>query len=76
MSGEDEAETALRDKALWYLKAGVGTVWLVNPESREVAVLSGDDERRYKLGERLPPCPDLPGLAPLVDELFTQIAAL
>jgi Uma2 family endonuclease len=28
VSGEDETEDALREKALWYLKAGVGAVWL------------------------------------------------
>jgi Uma2 family endonuclease len=74
VSGEDETEAALREKALWYLSAGVGTVWLVNPEQREVLVLSRGAEQRCKLGERLPPCPDLPDLAPLVDELFTQIS--
>jgi Uma2 family endonuclease len=73
VSGEDESEAALREKALWYLSAGVQAVWLVNPEQREVLVLSRGAEQRCRLGERLPPCPDLPDLAPLVDELFTQI---
>jgi Uma2 family endonuclease len=75
VSGEDEPEEALRNKALWYLKAGVVAVWLVFPESREVVVFSRGSEQRCKLGEHLPPCQDLPGLAPLVDELFTQISS-
>lgn len=73
VAGEDEDEAALREKADWYLRNGVEVVWLVLPDSREVAVLTGAAEQRCSLGDTCPPHPSLPGLTPRVDEFFIQI---
>jgi Uma2 family endonuclease len=70
-----EDEDMLRDKARWYLGAGVQLVWIVLPERREVVVISATEERRCRAGEALPPHPALPGLTPSVDEFFIQISA-
>jgi Uma2 family endonuclease len=76
VAGEDEDEQVLRDKAAWYLGAGVQIVWIVLPEPREVVVITGTGEHRCRLGETLPPHPALPDLTPLVDEFFVQISAV
>ena len=39
VAGEEETEALLRDKASWYLAAGVSVVWLVLPASREILVV-------------------------------------
>lgn len=75
VAGEDEDETVLRDKAAWYLDAGVQVVWLVLPESREVLVITRSGQHRGRAGEALPAHPALPGLVPRVDELFVQVSA-
>ncbi len=74
VGGDDETERALRDKATWYLGAGVPVVWLVLPEPREVLVLTSAGETRYRLGEVLASHAALPDLRPRVDELFVQIS--
>ena len=74
VAGEDEDEAALRNKAAWYLNAGVHVVWLVLPDQREVVVTTAAEERRYHSGERLAVHPALPDLTPLVDEFFVQIS--
>ncbi len=71
-AGTDEPEALLRDKARWYLAAGVAIVWLVLPESREVVVITPADERRFAQGDAIAEHPELPGLAPLVRDLFRQ----
>jgi len=73
VAGQDEDEHSLRDKAAWYLSHGVGVVWLILPESREVVVLSGTTESRHAALEQLPEDPRLPGLAPAVARLFAQL---
>jgi len=75
VAGEDEQEPALRDKARWYLDAGVSAVWVVLPESREVSVVTSTEELRYRRGETLAPDPALPGLTPRVDDFFIQVSA-
>ncbi|HVO28251.1 MAG TPA: Uma2 family endonuclease [Candidatus Margulisiibacteriota bacterium] len=75
VAGEDENERVLRDKAAWYLGAGVQVVWIVVPEQREVIVVTGSGEHRCRVGETLPAHPALPDLTPLVDEFFVQISA-
>ena len=75
VAGEDEDEAVLRDKAAWYLGAGVQVVWIVLPEQREVVVITGTGEHRCRRGETLPPHPALPDLTPRVDEFFVQISA-
>jgi Uma2 family endonuclease len=74
VGGRDEGEAQLREKARWYLDAGVEVVWLLLPESREIVVLTGAHERRHRTGEVLPSHASLPGLAPAVDELFRQVS--
>lgn len=60
VSGEDEAELVLRDKARWYFQHGVSVVWLVFPSTREVLVLSAGGETRLAVGQTLPPDERLP----------------
>ncbi len=73
VAGQEEREAELRDKARWYLEAGVEVVWLVLPDSREVLVVTPGGERRCRAPERLPPHPALPDLEPSVAEFFMQI---
>jgi Uma2 family endonuclease len=73
VAGQDEDEAVLREKAAWYLRSGVAVVWLVMPESRDVIVLGADAEWRCGRGEHLPAAPELPGLAPEVDQFFRQL---
>lgn len=75
VAGRDELEEPLREKARWYLAAGVSVVWLLFPEAREVVVITRSGESRHGLGQRIPADPRLCDLAPLVDELFLQILA-
>jgi len=73
VAGQDEGETELLEKARWYARQGVPTVWLVLPDTREVVVLEGGRTLRCKAGETLPEVGALPGLRPLVDEMFRQL---
>jgi Uma2 family endonuclease len=73
VAGQDEGETALREKTRWYLEAGVAVVWLVLPESREVVVLTSHGESRQGTGSTLPPHAALPDLTPAVADFFWQI---
>lgn len=73
VSGEDEEEQVLRDKARWYLGHAVPVVWLVFPDMREVLVLTDASETRCKMGERLPADERLPNLEPQVAQFFAQL---
>lgn len=73
VTGRDEREAPLREKAAWYLAAGVEVVWLVLSESREVVVITRGGEQRLRRGEVVPAPPSLPGLAPAVDDFFRQL---
>lgn len=73
VAGDEQGEPELRDKARWYLDAGVEIVWLVFPMTRDVLVLTRDGERRYAEGTRVPAGPSLPGLEPEVAEFFLQL---
>lgn len=75
VAGRDDEETALTDKAAWYLSHGVEVVWLVLPASREVVVVDAAGSSRYGREDVLPPRDALPGLQPAVRELFAQIDA-
>jgi Uma2 family endonuclease len=73
VAGQDESEDMLRDKARWYLGAGVTCVWLVLPGPRELVLLTHAGETRHRRGERIPTLDVLPGLSATVDDLFVQI---
>jgi Uma2 family endonuclease len=73
VAGRDEGEEELRDKARWYLDAGVEVVWIVLPPTRELIVLAAGVEHRVTRGQRAPAHPALPGLEPEVSALFWQI---
>lgn len=73
VSGQDEEEQVLRDKAHWYLEHGVSVVWLVFPAIRQVLVLTGAGETRYRMGESLPVDERLPSLQPRVAQFFAQL---
>lgn len=74
VAGRDDAEDerALRDKAAWYLRHGVQSVWLVLPELREVVVVRAGSEGRLASGALFDE-PALPGLSLAVDELFSVL---
>ncbi len=74
VAGRYEPEPSLRDKAGWYLGAGVQVVWIVLPQAREVVVLTEESEGRLCAGDRLTEHSALPDLRPFVDELFIQIS--
>jgi Uma2 family endonuclease len=74
VAGDEEPEAVLRDKARWYLDAGVEVVWLVLPETRHVVGLTGDHEVRCAGAEAVPSHASLPGLAPRASDLFVQIS--
>lgn len=74
VGGEDDSEQALRDKAAWYLAHGVGTVWLVLPDSREVVVIAEGVDERVPSGATLREPAGLPGLTPAVADFFIQIS--
>lgn len=74
IAGKDEQPEALVGKARWYLAHGVRVVWVLVPASRSAIVLRDDSRVEVLAGQKLPPDPALPGLEPVVDELFRQIA--
>ncbi len=74
VAGGEEGEAELREKAAWYRAHGVLVVWLVLPDRREVVVLTPEAEARCSTGELLPKHPSLPGLQPVVDDLFRELA--
>ena len=69
VSGREESEMQLGDKAQRYREAGVAVVWCLFPEVREVVVVTSGTTR-HRIGDRMPIDPRLPGLAPRVDEFF------
>jgi Uma2 family endonuclease len=73
VAGQDEDEGVLREKARWYLQHGVGVVWIVLPEARQVLVATAAGDSRCERGTCLPEVPSLPGLAAPVDRVFAQI---
>jgi Uma2 family endonuclease len=73
VAGQDEDESALRDKARWYLEHGVSVVWLVIPEHRTLHVLTASGESKHSGTDLLPPHERLPGLVPSVTQFFLQI---
>lgn len=74
VQGRYETSRALADKARWYLERGVSVVWLVYPATQHVVVVEPIGESRYEVGERLPPCVELPDLTPEVAEFFSQMS--
>jgi len=72
---EGDSEIALRNKAKWYLGAGVAVVWIVLPRSQEVLVVSGENEKRLSIQKRIQAHASLPGLRPKVSEFFVQLRA-
>jgi Uma2 family endonuclease len=70
-----DTETALREKASWYLAVGVAVVWIVLPESKTVVVVDRSGSTAFGAEARLPRITELPGLEPGVSELFVQISA-
>lgn len=73
VTGRDETLELLREKSRWYLDHGVAVVWLADPGSRTVIVITKDGEQSYGRGVQIPECVELPGLSPAVDDLFGQI---
>lgn len=75
VKGELEADASLHEKASWYLQRGVAVVWLLFPRERRVVVITREGEQSFAPGQTLTEGEHLPGLAPLVDDLFLQISA-
>lgn len=74
-AAQGDTEERLRDKARWYLGAGVVAVWILLPESREAIVLTHQGETRVGGGSRLPEPAGLAGLRPQTLELFSQVGS-
>lgn len=74
VAGKYDTEAALTDKASWYLAHGVMVVWLIDPSSRTITVLTAHGEERYGSGQQLREQAVLPGLAPAVDAFFRQLS--
>lgn len=72
---EGDSETALREKAQWYVSVGVSVVWVVFPERREVLVIFSHEETRVFGDERIQAHPALPDLSPKASELFVQVSS-
>jgi len=49
-------------------------VWILVSREREVVVITRGGESRVRMGERIAEHESLPGLAPLVADLFRQIS--
>ena len=75
VAGRDDNRRHLDDKARWYLDVGVALVWLVYPESREVAVVTAAGTTYFRPGDTLPPHPAIPDLTPAVHDFFVLIEA-
>ncbi len=75
VSGRDDTEAMLREKAHWYLDAGVRYVWLLLVDAPAAIVITRDGESRHGVGDRIPDASELPGLAPAVADLFRQVLA-
>lgn len=71
--GRFQTEAVQRAKSSWYLRHGVRLVWIVLPKEREVVVLEGDRETRYRRGDTIAETAELPGLRAQVNELFSQL---
>jgi len=70
---EGDSEVALRNKAKWYLGAGVAVVWIVFLQSQEVLIVSREDEKRLSVRKRMHAHASLPGLRPKISEFFVQL---
>lgn len=69
--GKDETLEMMLEKARWYIAHGVETVWTVDATTRKVHVTTAAATRT--VDDCLPAPPSLPGLAPLVADLFQQL---
>lgn len=74
VAGRDDTVDSLREKARWYLEHGVDVVWILVPATRSALVVTRAGETPVPAGGRLPAHPGLPGLAPLLGDVFRQIA--
>lgn len=73
VAGVDESESALRDKAAWYLGVGVAAVWIVLPRTREVVSVTAQGETRARGDEVIASVDALEGLAVPASALFVQL---
>jgi Uma2 family endonuclease len=71
--GRFQTEADLRERSKWYFRHGVPIVWIVLPREREVVVLEGGRETRYRRGDTIAESTELPGLRAQVNELFRQL---
>ena len=71
VTGVDDELDALFEKAAWYLRHGVQIVWIVDPSSRSVHVVT--TEGRAEIRDRIEESPLLPGLTPLIADFFRQL---
>jgi len=74
IAGKDEEVDALLAKAEWYLGHGVAVVWVLEPVTRSARVVTRAGTVTLSHSERMPEAPELPGLGPLVADLFQQVS--
>jgi Uma2 family endonuclease len=67
----------LHEKIQEYLRAGVGVVWIINPETRTALILRGDKSANWlEAGDELTGEDIIPGFRCRVGELFPKEAQL
>lgn len=66
----NDSPLSLREKALYYLKNGTQTVWLVYPRRQQVEVHTADAIQVLGMGDVLEGGEVLPGFASAVKEIF------
>lgn len=74
VASQDEPAEHLREKADWYLRAGVQVSWVVRPDVREVEVITPTDRTTHRDSDVLPTCEALVALQVCPTEFFLQIA--
>lgn len=75
VSGVDDTEALLDQKAKWYLDHGVRTVWIVVPQTRSAKVATSQGVTEVRGDETMPGPAGLPGLTPSVASFFGQLGA-
>lgn len=74
ITGKDEGLSELDSKVRWYLDHGVPVVWILDPATRSARVVTSAGAVDVAPGSTMPAHPDLPGLAPRLDDFFRQLS--
>ena len=72
--GTDDTVDDLRQKARWYVARGVATVWIVDPGTRSVTIVTGAGTKTVAVDQVMPEPAGLPDLSPSVADFFRQLS--